>query len=664
MTRWRIQMEPLSGFLVGGVGEPPWGVHVASAFLSLPDSGQPAALLPGTSLKGVLRAAARRFSEARTGVACTTASDCHCTACRIFGTPDQPAKIAIRSALVPSGREERSRVSIERTTRTAARQSGGLWSEQRATSTDELQVHVEATEVLAPDEMAFLQAFWAWLKVVGLSVGRSKSTGSGALAIRSVEQLPDRTKRPYRAVGQDDEPGPYRLTLELLEPARVVGLRQREYYRDGLDTIPGGTLRGAIGWALVRQGESNAATDLFRSSRSIRVGTGYPLAPSDQTGGAPDRFVPWLSVALCRGKPRHRLNSALLRTAERLGANVPPAEACPRCGADLEMGEGTTVPTLVVGRTAIDARLGRVAHGMLFYEVAMAPGARFAAYLLARPDQAELIAGLGEVWVGGRKRSGQGRARLTVEPIEAPPLEARLASTKRILARWGAPDRDIAVVGFVGDAAFDEPPRRQFEARGLRIVAAELRGVPRGGWDEERNTPRPVREVVQGGSWLAVEAHGPEALAELSRLEAYGIDDPLGTEPVLVRVIDDWEVTEVAEGTAAAAHVDAADDQIREVRELCRRHREVLPERAQLQLLLRFAQSTSSLEELLLFVEYQGSRDQLRRSKPFLDELAELLGRRFAADIAGARRYLGWVVRAGAVERRAMDDEGRDRRGR
>jgi hypothetical protein len=301
---------------------------------------------------------------------------------------------------------------------------------------------------------------------------------------------------------------------------------------------------------------------------------------------------------------------------------------------------------------------------MLFYEVALAPGARFAAYLLARPDQAELIAGLDEVWIGGRKRSGQGLARLTVEPMNGPSLEARLASTRRALAGWGVPDRGVAVLGFVGDAAFVEAPRHEFEARGLRIVAAELRSVPRGGWDEERNTPRAVREVVQGGSWVAVDADGPDALAELSRLEAYGIDDPLGTEPVLVRVIDDWEVMEVAEAAPTTTDVDAVGEQIREIRELCRRHRAILPERSQLQLLLRFAQSTESPEELVLFVQYQASRDQLRRSKPFLDELTELLGRRFAADIAGARRYLGWVVRAGVVERGTVSPEGRDRRGR
>jgi hypothetical protein len=663
MTGWRIQIEPLSGFLVGGVGEPPRGAHAASAFLSSPGSGE-VAVLPGTSLKGVLRAAAGRFSEARTGEPCSGDADCRCAACRIFGTPTQPGKIAIRSALVPSERDQRSRVAIDRTTRTAARESGGLWSEQRAWSSGGLQVDIDATEVLGAEDTAFLEAFWAWLGVVGLSVGRSKSTGSGALAIKSVEQRSPRLEHPPRPAREDGEPRPYRLVIELLEPARVVGLRQREYYRDGLDTIPGGTLRGAIGWALVRRGESSAATELFRSARSVRVGTGYPLADPGEGMTAPDGFVPWLSVALCRGTPRHRLNGALLRVAEHLGADGRDRAACPRCGADLDVGEGSATSTLVIGRTAIDPRLGRVAQGMLFYEVAMAPGARFAAYLLARPDQAELIAGLGEVWIGGRKRSGQGLARLTVEPMNGPSLEARLASTRTALAGWGVPDRGVAVLGFVGDAAFVEAPRREFEARGLRIVAAELRSVPRGGWDEERNTPRAVREVVQGGSWVAVEADGPDALAELARLEAYGIDDPLGTEPVLVRVIDDWEVMEVADAAPTTTDVDAVGEQIREIRELCRRHRAILPERSQLQLLLRFAQSTESLEELVLFVQYQGSRDQLRRSRPFLDELTELLGRRFAADIAGARRYLGWVVRAGVVERGTVSPEGRDRRGR
>lgn len=105
------------------------------------------------------------------------------------------------------------------------------------------------------------------------------------------------------------------------------------------------------------------------------------------------------------------------------------------------------------------------------------------------------------------------------------------------------------------------------------------------------------------------------------------------------------------ETLVAAPDVDAM---VRAARDLCRRAGESgdLPERATLQTLLRFAQGTDSVEEAILFVQYQASRDTFRRSRRFLAELAAVLAKDYASDIGVVRRFLGLVVRAGEVERK------------
>ncbi len=654
MTGWRIEASVEAGFLVGGIGDVPRGVHAASGVVPDPVSGTPVAWLPGTSLKGVLRSAFRRFAEARMAVTCAESADCPCPTCRTFGTPERAGKLAVRSVLVPVVSEERQRVAIERRTRTAARARRSLWGERRARPEGSVRLSVEVVDPLDPEAFALLDAFWHWLVAIGLSVGKSKSSGGGALTVRSVERLPEPATVIARLSPAKGSGRPFRLRLHLLEPARLVGLRQREFFRDALDVIPATTLRGAIGWELVRRGRADLATDLFRSPEPVRIATAYAVAAPTDGASVPGDAVPWLSVARCRGTVRHRFDLALARIAAELGAEPDDELRCPACGAEADVGEPWTLPdSVVVGRTAIEARTGRVATGMLFSEVVVPPGARFEAHLLARPEQAEAIAALEEVRVGGRTRSGQGLARISVEPETVPPLANRLARTADALARYGVRGRAVAVLGFLGDAAVGEPLRTALGGRGLDVIAADVRAVIRGGWSEGENRPQPIRELIRGGSWVAVEV-GDTGNGELERLEREGIDDPLGTTHALLRVRDDWEVMDVSEPlpstVPSAAEIDA---QIREIRVLCTRYRASLPRRAALQTLLRYAQSTDSTQEAILFIEYQASRDELKPSRDFLIALARQVERRFADDIGGVRRYLGWVVRAANVERPA-----------
>jgi hypothetical protein len=539
---------------------------------------------------------------------------------------------------------------IARNTRTAARAERALWVEERGLADFEVEVFAERN--LSEQELGLLDDFWGWLEVVGLSVGRRKSAGVGLFAV-DVRSAPAEARIPrVPTPPSDDRLARYLLRIILLEPARLVGHRQRDFYRDGLATIPVATLRGALGWELERRGAGSAAADLFLE-RPIGLTPGFPVAP-----GTRESIPPWLTRRRCDGEPRHVVDEALHRVAHVLtGSGSWHLEACPRCGSVLKELESEAPPPLVLSHVTIDPTHRRARHGELHYQVAFSPGTVFVAEVLTRPSQAEAISGLDTVLIGGRRARGMGLARIELEKL--PPLASlaeRIAATATHLSELGAPgQKDIAVLGLVTDAALERPLRKLLADADLEVLTGDVRSVVRGGWDESNGRMRPLRRLLEAGSWLAVRVGSERALAELERLEHDGIPDREEVAPLLVRVRDDWEVMEMADDAPSAPADAELDRLVREVRELCRKAHEI-PERAALQTLLRFAQSTDSVEETVLFIEYQASRDQFKRHRDFLQAVADFVRSRFPGDPEGARRFLGLVVRAGYVEHRRRKD--------
>jgi hypothetical protein len=191
---------------------------------------------------------------------------------------------------------------------------------------------------------------------------------------------------------------------------------------------------------------------------------------------------------------------------------------------------------LLLGHTAIDPETLRPASGQLFHHLTLPPGTVLVAEAEMSADQAEAVAGLGQVLLGAGRARGTGRARVEVEALApVPPLQARLDRTAEALRRVGVADpTGIAVFAFVADGWCAEPLSRLLERRGLRLVTGNARRVLQGGWDLERDAQRPLRTLVGAGSWVAVR--GPtDAVAEL---EATGVADPEGTHPLWLRVRD------------------------------------------------------------------------------------------------------------------------------
>jgi CRISPR-associated Cas5-like protein len=553
-------------------------------------------------------------------------------------------------------------VAIDRATRTGYRGSGpegrgegprrggALWTEQRAVATFEAEL--EALQELSDAERELLSAFWAWLSATGLSVGRRKSAGAGWFDVR-VEELPERPRRatvlgtPSTAARQR-----YACRITLLEPAHLVGPRQRDFYRDSLDVIPASTLRGAIGRAIERSRGGDLARALFLSERSVLVGPAFAV----RRDAPPGMAVPWLSRRRCRGG-EHVLDLALYEIAAALGGGEPPAR-CPRCGAPLKRDPAPSPPVLPLGHTAIEPATRRAARGQLHYQVALAPGTTFEARLLATAGQAAVIAELDEVFIGGRSARGMGRARLELVDLGAPreeDLERAEQATHKALRDLGVDSPPpLLVLGLESDADPGEPLAELLKRRALAPVAGEVRRVERGGWDELQGSPRSLRSVLQAGSWIAVRWDGEEGRAGVLQLAQEGLPDPQEICPLIVSVrMPEEEVEEMVESTRSEPASAAAerDRLVQKVRELCRRHARELPKRAQLHNLLRYAQQTDSVEEVALFFEYQATRPDLRKHAGFLRELAQEVRNGYRENPEGLRDYLALVVRAADVER-------------
>lgn len=645
MDGWRLSLRARSPLLCGGVGAPPPGVHVSTAVVTPDDKSY--ALLPGSSVRGVLRDALRRFVRAYQGITCTTEPSCSCATCRLLGTRTYEGRLAIRSSTAPLVSLTTHGVAVDRNTGTAQRgadQEGGrLWSERRALASFEVDVNV--VHPLDDADRTLLKTFWRWLETVGLSVGRRKSSGAGAFDVTVHPRQP--TPLMVGPPDTNQAPRRYRITLTLIEPAHVVGPRQRDFYRDALPTIPASTLRGAIGRATEQYLGTATAAALFLSDHPVVVTSAFVYDPSLGTD-----VVPWTSLRRCLGSPFHLVDTAFDEVVSHLLRGTPAASRCPECDEPTRRYSGTRPPRLVTGHTAIDPNRRTALDGTLRHAVNLAPGTTFVAQLVATPAQADALAQLPAIVVGGQRHRGFGLAKLTVEEAPTrPPVQDRCENmVARLTERGASVDGLVAILGLATDAACSQPLSSLLQARGLVLLTGEVRTTLVGGWDELRRCRRSLREALAAGSWVAVRVPDGNALEALSTLETAPIPDPEEVAPLVVDVRSPWEeVRTVPDPATPTATSDDTDQLVTHIRQLCQTYSTTLPERSALQTLLRFAQGTPSVEELRLFIEYQATR--FKKNRPFLDEVAQDVAKRYRSDIAGARRYLGILVRAGQVYR-------------
>lgn len=120
-------------------------------------------------------------------------------------------------------------------------------------------------------------------------------------------------------------------------------------------------------------------------------------------------------------------------------------------------------------------------------------------------------------------------------------------------------------------------------------------------------------------------------------------------------------VTQAASGTLDAATREQA---VQLAVDLCKEapsKQQEVPDRSQLNTLLRAAQGTPSVQEVLLFVRYQAARQKRQQQGAFLAAVADALERAaWARDIDAVRFFLGSLARAGHV----ANQRSRQQRGR
>lgn len=97
---------------------------------------------------------------------------------------------------------------------------------------------------------------------------------------------------------------------------------------------------------------------------------------------------------------------------------------------------------------------------------------------------------------------------------------------------------------------------------------------------------------------------------------------------------------------------------VQTARQVCAQDR--IPERAALQNLLRFAQAHDTIAEIELFIRYQGARAGAGQ-RDFFTSLAKHVVDLCDGDPERARRFLGYVVRAGVIQRESQRGQGAQR---
>lgn len=482
-------------------------------------------ILLGSTVRGVLRHVALRLAEAR-GAPCTAQPECDCPPCRLFGGPDRPGRIAVRSSVAPGWFRDTTSVAIDRRRRTADRQGRRLSS--ALTAIADHRISVTATD-LEPRDEQFLDVLFGWIQLVGLQLGQKRSAGFGWTTVTvettgtssSVRAGPGAKSHAPRSANDRERRC---LWLTALEPIRLSSRVQRDFYRDSDRTVPPNTLRGALGWALVEHHGDDVARWLM-TDEPIGIGPGWLRDPSD--GDDVTDPTRWLGRYRCRGSNggvHHDVDlaAAQIRAALR---DEPVKLICPRCDASVKPSRGASPSYVVLGQTEIDRHRNRAAEHQLRFQATVSPGTQFAALVEATPQQFELLASLETVFVGGNRRRGLGATEIKLSP----PL-----NSGQTFAPVDLEGVEVVVAGLATDGFAPVALRQRFENEGLSVVAANVRTVERGGWDTLQNQMRPVRRLLQAGSWFALRSADVDAAIDTERFAAAAAElfDPTDTDPI------------------------------------------------------------------------------------------------------------------------------------
>jgi CRISPR-associated protein Csx10 len=320
------------------------------------------------------------------------------------------------------------------------------------------------------------------------------------------------------------------IRLTLLAPAAIGELRSAAFLTRTLRYVPGSVVRGALARAWLNEHDLDSPVDRQRFLELFEGAVAF--GPLHKFGSLPEPL----------SQLTHKYPSGT-DCPRSFDAFTHLGTTCPRCGGLLQPGKGAIrgVAATVENHAQLPRSPGE--DTQLFSRERLDGGQVFLG-LIGTPDPDDLAAvrqlighGL-EVWVGGRKSAGGGRARLEV--ADRPKPVRLVAEPDHVDLLLTSPGIFVDDFGLPADAPrVDE--LREVLGRSVRIEHRLVRWTTVGGWHAASKLPKPVERAVAPGSVYRIRTSGPvdaSALVELQwrglglrRAEGYGAVSGIPVSP-------------------------------------------------------------------------------------------------------------------------------------
>lgn len=304
------------------------------------------------------------------------------------------------------------------------------------------------------------------------------------------------------------------LRLTLLSPAAIGDLRSSAFLTRTLRYVPGSVVRGALAqtWLIDHELAEGSDRRVFVALFEGDVSYG----PLHKAGSLPD--------ALSRVSHKYVPTNKCRKVLDAFDPSSR-GEQCPVCKGVLETGKGSIQGVAVTVDNHAQLPRSPGEDPTLFSRERLDRGQVFVGVVGASAqeplDRLRTLIGAGcEVWVGGRKSSGGGRARLEVADAPRP---------VPIVERDGRIDVMLSSPGlFVDDFGFPTDAPRPDELGELLGVGCTLeRQVVRwtsvGGWHAASKLPKPVERAVAPGSVYRIKLSGGPPPGALDSLRSRGL---------------------------------------------------------------------------------------------------------------------------------------------
>lgn len=535
--------------------------------------------LPASALKGAMRIEFERLMRGWGEEVCISSDPEVLQACwerhpddivcSLFGVPGKrPGKLRFWNAF-PSeerdwrleGYETRTGVSISRPLRRAQPQRLFTFEGARQVK---LEARITCLEPLTDREGEWFERALCWWQKEGLWVGANRSRGMGRLELLQWEirgePLPSPSAKALKFQPQGSK-ALYWLTFESREPLRVSPIKLRPYLLRGMSFVPGSTIRGAVAFALLRQGLSREDLDRIFSAIAPDL-QGLPRFSHLYPGGFLD--IRPLSAVQCKvhghdRDPHGPYDTLLLHffIQQAQGQEEPIRERnlerlrrwlnyCPRPSCEEKLEPAERFPGVhkhLFVKLALSRELMRAQPRMFYIYEAVEKPERFQGVLLADEGVASLLQRRMTLLVGGARGKGFGRGLLSLRRISEPELgdeegvKQRMRELQERLTQLaeslqldkGLQERVFFTLTLLTDLVL--PPGQSLKGlleeynRNWRWEAAVLRWTWLGGFNEWSGQPKLLVPALERGGavLLSTQEDQDRVSAQLAELEREGL---------------------------------------------------------------------------------------------------------------------------------------------